>query len=277
MPDGEPESLPAWGWQFVEGALTPQVAALRRGFDIADAFGDRRGHGVRVAVVDSGIEDGHPSVGRVQRAVSLQYDAEATGRVAIVEEPHADLYGHGTACGGIIREIAPDVELVSVRVLGTDLKGRAEVFAAGLEWAIDQGIDVISLSLSTHNEAFVRRFHDLCDRAAFAGCVLVSALNNLPGPTYPSQFAGVCSVAAADTTDRERWWYRSGGPAEFGAAGVGVRVAWTGGTHLIASGNSFAAPVIAGHAARIVAANSGITPFEVKAVLRAFATNAVAP
>jgi subtilisin family serine protease len=207
----------------------------------------------------------------------LHHDADAPGGIAVVEGPHDDLYGHGTACAGIIRELAPDVDLVSVRVLGTDLKGRAQVFAAGLEWAIEHGVDVVNLSLSTHNEAYVRRFHELCDRAAFAGCLLVSALNNLPGPTYPSQFAGVCSVAAAETEDREAWWYRTGGPAEFGAAGVDVRVPWKDGAYVHASGNSFAAPVIAAHAARIMGANPAMTTFEVKTVLRSFAANAVAP
>lgn len=271
--EGAPsESLPAWGWQFVEGALEKQPGHLVAGINRARVFGDGTGRGVRVAVIDSGVQADHPAVGTVNGAVDITHDPDAEG-LAIISGPHGDMYGHGTACAAIIRELAPEVELTSVRVLGSNLKGRAEVFAAGLEWAIDAGMDVVNLSLSTHNEAFVRRFHELCDRAAFAGCVLVSALSNLPGDSFPSQFAGVLSVAAVDTTDRERWWYRTGGPAEFGAAGVGVEVAWNEGGRVIASGNSFAAPVIAGHAARIIGANPGIAPFEVKAVLRACAAN----
>lgn len=75
------------------------------------AYGDGRGDGVRVAVVDSGIEAGHPMVGAVVESVAVVADADATGGVRFVEGPHEDLYGHGTACAGIIREVAPGVAM----------------------------------------------------------------------------------------------------------------------------------------------------------------------
>ena len=60
------------------------------------------------------------------------------GEPEVVPDDGADLYGHATACGGIILGMAPEVELVSIRVLGADLRGKGAAFAAGLEWAIEQ-------------------------------------------------------------------------------------------------------------------------------------------
>ena len=61
----------------------------------------------------------------IAASVDVLVDATAPDGVVLTEGPHEDLYGHGTACAGIIRSLAPDVELVSVRVLGTDLRGNA--------------------------------------------------------------------------------------------------------------------------------------------------------
>ena len=99
------------------------------------AWGGATGAGVPVAVVDSGIDASHPAVGTVDRAVALQWDADA-GEVVSDEGPHDDLFGHGTACAGLIRQTAPDVSLWSIRVLGRRLPGKGLVFAAGLRWAL---------------------------------------------------------------------------------------------------------------------------------------------
>jgi subtilisin len=68
-------------------------------------------------------------------------------------------------------------------------------------------------------------------------------------------------------------WCSPAAPAEWGAAGIDVEVAWKGGGTLTATGNSFAAPVVAGHLARIVAAHPGITPWQARTVLASLATN----
>jgi len=240
------------------------------------AYGDGTGSGVRVAVIDSGIEDGHPLVGRVEHAIAVERDDATDDGVRFVDEPHADLYGHGTACAGIIRSLAPDVELISVRVLGPNLKGSAFAFANGLDWCIEHGVDVVNLSLSTANDDWADTFWDLVDQAAYRGVLLVSAMNNEPKRSIPSEYAGVFSVACAPGTDREQFWFNPTGPAQWGTAGIDVDVAWGGGTTLSATGNSFAAPVIAGHLARIVGAHPGITSWQARTILAALACNAPA-
>jgi subtilisin len=267
--------LPAWSEAFTPDRLRPVhpvhwPAALTRDW----AFGDRSGRGVRVAVVDSGVDGSHPLVGSVAGGVVIEPDESAAGGVRFLEGPHDDLYGHGTACAAIIRGLAPDCTLYSVRVLGASLSGRGTVFAAGLRWAIEQRVDVVNLSLSSRSRAVLEEFHTLVDDAAFAGVMLVSAVNNVPAPSYPSQFAGVFSVAAYPGRDPERFVVNPAPPVEFGAPGIDVEVAWSDGGRIVATGNSFAAPHIAGLVARIVGTHPGITPAEVKAILRALADNA---
>jgi subtilisin family serine protease len=267
--------LPAWAEAFAGGGPGPAPhLALPRRLTRAWAYGDGTGRGVRVAVVDSGVEDGHPLVGPVQQAVAVEVDADAPDGVRFVDGAHDDLFGHGTACAGIIRSLAPEVELVSVRVLGANLKGSALAFAYGLDWCIEQGVQVVNLSMSTASERWAEAFWDLVDQAAYRGVLLVSAMNNERKRTIPSEFAGVFSVACAEGTDRELVWCNPSGPAEWGAAGIDVEVPWTGGGAITATGNSFAAPVVAGHLARIMGAHPGIRPWQAKTVLAALAVNA---
>ena len=265
---------PAWSEPFHD-ALDPLPSLGISGrIDREWAFGDRSGRGVRVAVVDSGIESGHPLVGAVQQAIAIEADASAEDGVRVVEGPHDDLYGHGTACAGLIRSLAPEVELVSVRVLGGELKGSTLAFAHGLDWCIENRIDVVNLSLSTANDKWAETFWDLVDVAAHRGVLVVSAMNNERKRTIPSEYAGVFSVACAPGADRELWWWNRDGPAEWGAAGIDVEVAWTGGGTLVASGNSFAAPVITGHLARLRGAHPGVRVWQAKTVLAELAANA---
>jgi subtilisin family serine protease len=238
------------------------------------AYGDGTGRGVRVAIVDSGIEAGHPAVGPVRRAIVVERDADSRDGIRFVEGPHDDLFGHGTACAGIIRAVAPEVELISVRVLGDNLKGSAFAFAHGLDWCIANGVQVINLSLSTANETYAETFWELLDEASFRRVMVVSAMNNERKRTIPSEFAGVFSVACSASHDREEVMCNPAGPADWGAPGIDVDVAWRGGRTITATGNSFAAPVVAGHLARIVAAHPGITTWQARTVLAAMASNA---
>ena len=266
--------LPAWSEAFAAGR---REAIGRHGpwgrADRAWAFGDGTGRGIRVAIVDSGVEGAHPAVGgRLVESVAAERDGDGW---RIVPAPPDDLVGHGTASAGIIHDLAPLADIVSIRVLGGDNRGNGGGFAAGLEWAIEaSGASVVNLSLSSRSDAFFGVLHELADEAYFRNVLLVSAANNLDVPSYPSLYAAVVSVAAHDVPSADAWFYNPAPPVEFGAHGFDVDVAWRGGTRMTVTGNSFAAPHIAGLAARIRAAHPGITPFETKALLAATADNA---
>jgi subtilisin family serine protease len=267
--------LPAWSEPFT-GARRDALRHLPP-FGVLDrdwAIGGSDGSGVTVAIIDSGVERDHPAIGgKLIRSVRVELAADPDDDPVVLDDDDAmDVVGHGTACAGIIHAIAPGADLVSVRVLGPENRGKGIVFAAGLDWAIDQGAGVMNLSLSSKSDALFGTFHGLADRAYFANVLLVCAANNLPGNSYPSLFASVVSVAAHDVPDPAAWFYNPRPPVEFGAHGLDVDVAWRGGTRTTATGNSFAAPHIAGYAALIRAKHTEATPFEVKAILAATAT-----
>ncbi len=267
--------LPAWSSAFVEGMLT-QVRALPIA-DVRDwAFAGSTGAGVRVAVIDSGIDGDHPRVGGIAGSVAMEVDEDAPDGFRAVEGPHEDYVGHGTACAAIIRSLAPDAEIFSVRVLGPNLKGRGALFHAGIAWAVEHDMAVANLSLSSKSEAMFGPLHEVSDEAYFKSTVLVSAANNLPGPTYPSQYASVVSVAAREGQDPMGLAYNPNPPVEFGARGIDVDVAWSGGGSIVATGNSFAAPHVAGIVTLLLGKHPHLTPFEVKSVLQAISEN-VAP
>lgn len=269
--------LPAWSEPFVAGSREglrrlPALSLIDREW----AMGGSDGSGITVAIVDSGVERDHPAVGgRLVRSVKVEAGPEPDGEPVVSEDSDGmDVVGHGTACAGIVHAVAPGADIVSVRVLGPNNRTRGLVFAAGIDWAVKQGAGIVNLSLSSRSDALFGLLHELADSAYFSNVLLVCAANNSLGNSYPTLFASVLSVAAHDQADPEIWYYNPRPPVEFGARGADVRVAWRGGTTTVATGNSFAAPHIAGYAARIRAKHPGITPFEIKAILAATATHA---
>ena len=148
------------------------------------AFGGSDGTGVTVAIIDSGVDGSHPAVGG-RLVASVRVEPRDDGPEVLADPEMIDVVGHGTACAGIVHELAPGADLVSVRVLGPDNRGKGAIFAAGLEWAIERGAAVVNLSLSSRSEALMGIFHDLADRAYFANVLLVCAANNVPGPELP--------------------------------------------------------------------------------------------
>ncbi len=270
--DGPDLDLPAWSLDR-ESAL---AATHRSPFPLTDArdwaWGGATGGGVRVCVIDSGIDGTHPAVGGVNRAVYVELgeDGETT---SVHDDGEGDLFGHGTACAGIIRSLAPGCEIHSVRTLGRRLTGRGVVLLAGLKWAIEQGYDVINLSLSMSKASFVEQLRELADAAYFKNTLLVAAAHNMPVVSYPWRFPAVVSVGSHQGSDPLEFYANPTPPVEFLACGVEVELAWLEHATIRATGNSFATPHIAGIAALILSKHPGLTPFEVKSLLRATAGN----
>ena len=266
---------PAWSEPFVQRDKLEPAHVSPFDYDRERAWGGATGEGVVVAVVDSGIDPGHPAVGEVARSVTI----ERVGEDFEVREncEPGDFVGHGTACAGIIRSFAPKAELVSIRVLGPNNRASGRAFIKALEWVAAERIDVVNLSLSSRSDELFPIFHNIVDAAYFRGCLLVSAASNTPGEaSYPSLFSSVISVASHDIPDPWTYFYNPHPPVEFGAWGVDVPVAWLNGGQIVASGNSFAAPHIAGLAALVRSKHPKLTAFELKSVLSAVATPSTA-
>ncbi len=265
MAEPEEEELPAWS---LPAAALDSIRMPPTWPDRVDrdwAWGGSTGQGAVVAVVDSGIESGHPLVGDVEEAVVVSGPVGEEPTVDIDE--HGDVCGHGTACAGIIRSLAPECRLVSVRVLGAGSTGSGRLLIAGLRWAIERGVDVINMSLSTTKVDFAGILHDLTDAAYFNNTVVVASAHNMPVESFPWRFSSVLSVGSHELDRGDAFFYNPSPPVEFFARGVDVEVAWTGGSTVRSTGNSFATPHMTGLCALIRAKHPELTPFQVKSVL----------
>ncbi|HET9288296.1 MAG TPA: S8 family serine peptidase [Gaiella sp.] len=262
---------PVPAWSLPPGDVPPVEAdaawraAVTREWALAGSGG-----AVDVCVVDSGVEQGHPLVGALTSARAVVREGDD---LTIVDDEVGDVCGHGTACAGIIRSIAPDCRLHSVRVLGAGSTGAADLILAGLRHAIEAGHRVISLSLSTTKRRFAEELHELADLAYFNRTILVASAHNLPVDSYPWRFSSVISVGSHEEPDPLAWYANPTPPVELFARGVDVEVAWLGGATLRCTGNSFAAPHIAGVAALVLAKHPELTPYQLKSVLHLTATN----
>lgn len=156
----------------------------------ADHVG-RRGAGVRVAVIDSGVHPGHPHVGAVEPGVAFGANGTPGGDTV-------DRLGHGTAVAAAIRDHAPEAALVPVKVFDRELRATTAALVAAIDWAVAAGVHVINLSLGTANAA----------HQSALGAALVGAAR-----------AGI-SLIAADEQDGVRWL-----PGSLPLA-VGVTVDW---------------------------------------------------
>jgi subtilisin len=262
--------MPAWSAAAAEVATVEATwpAEVTRDW----ALGGATGAGVRVCLLDSGVEAGHPLVGPVARSVGVTVGED--GEAVVADDDAGDVAGHGTACAGIVRSLAPAVELHSVRVLGAGNKGSGAVLLAGLRWAVEQGYEVVNMSLSTTKAQFTALLHELADTAYFQRTVLVASAHNMPVESYPWRFSSVVSVGCHDESDPWTWYYNPSPPVEFFARGLDVEVAWLGGGTLRCSGNSFATPHIAAISALVLSKHPTLTPFQLKSVLSLTASNA---
>ena len=155
-----------------------------------------------------------------------------------------------------MRAIAPDASISSVRVLGSSFTGTpGMVLLAGLRYAIDQGFDIINMSLSTTKKPFASGRSSLSSRTARTSSARSSSCrrNNMPVESYPWRFSSVISVGSHEEPDPLAFFYNPSPPVEFFGRGVNVQVPWGGGRTLTISGNSFATPHLSAICALILA------------------------
>lgn len=249
---------------------TNALSDLWAGIQPENLWQGRTGRGVRVAVVDSGIDTEHPALkGKIRGSVEAVPEG---GQITFKPSTSGDQAGHGTACAGIITSIAPDVELYSVKVLGPNASGSGEMFLMGVDYAIKQKMQVVNLSLGTTKRDFWGPLHELLDRAYRDRVILVAAANNLPQASSPSIFSSsLVSVIKRAGGEPFNFGYQYGDVIELVAPGVQVETTWPGGGYRQLTGNSFACPYITGIIALMLEARPDLTPFQIKTILYAIA------
>ena len=224
------------------------------------AWAGATGAGVRVCVIDSGVEDGHPLIGDIQASYMVRGES-------VLECEAEDAFGHGTACASIIRRIAPECELTSVRVLGAAGGGTGSALLTAMRWSIGQGFHVVNLSLSTTRPQFDHELRLLADEAHFQGTALIASAHNSPVESYPWRYSSVISVGSHAEDDSDLVIANTVPPVDFFARGTAVTAAGLGGSTTRNTGNSFATPHVTGRCALILGKHPGLTVSQLKTVL----------
>src|SRR5689334_2094370 len=126
-----------------------------------DALRSAKGTGVRVLVLDSGIDTTHPELAaKSVRSFRVELEDDASGDTdlcRIVKDADGDVYGHGTAVASIIHRFVPEATIDSVKVIGRPV-GSSRFVAAALHWGIDQGYDLINCSFTSQEAQHLPRY-----------------------------------------------------------------------------------------------------------------------
>jgi PKD repeat protein len=147
--------------------------------------------------------------------------------------------------------------LYGVKVLDRRGSGYVSDIIAGIEWAVENGADIISMSLGTTSD--VQSFHEACDVAWNNGVLLVAAAGNEGGSPviYPAAYSSVIAVSATNSDDNLASFSSTGPEVELAAPGVNIYSTYENGEYRTLSGTSMSCPHVTGTAALVIA--SGIS------------------
>jgi hypothetical protein len=236
-----------------------------------------QGAGIKVAVIDTGIDLTHP-------------DLAVAGDVTYVRGTNTgnDDNGHGTHVAGIIAAqnntfgvlgVAPQASLFAVKVLSSSGSGTWSSVISGIQWAIDNDMDVINLSLGSSVGSTALK--TICDNAYNAGILILAAAGNSgrAGSTneceiYPARYDSVIAVGAVDSNLSRANFSSTGASLELAAPGVAVYSTYRHNTYTEMNGTSMACPHAAGVAALVMASGlsdnnqNGNLNDEARAILR---------
>jgi subtilisin family serine protease len=231
------------------------------------------GAGVTVGVVDSGVDQTHPDLaGREQAERNFGESPDNVDRI-----------GHGTHVGSTVAAVAPDAKLVDAKVFDDDGFATESWIITGMTWAVEQGADVLNLSLGGEDLPGVDPVEAAVEAlSAEHGVLVVAAAGNAYRPGTigsPASADAALAVGAVDGSDAMAL-FSSRGPRvgdgavkpEITAPGVGITAAQPGGGHVDMDGTSMASPHVAGAAALLAQRHPEWTGAQLKAALVASAT-----
>lgn len=211
------------------------------------------GSGVVVAVLDTGIDSDHEDLA-----------GKVIGEANFTDSPTAaDIYGHGTNVAGIIAAysdnglgvagVAPQSYLLNVKVAGDGGRCNASDVARGIVWAVDNGANIINLSLELATPSLI--LEEAINYAWENGVVIIAAAGNSGNqePVYPAAYEHVIAVAATEQDDTRAVLSNYGEWVDVAAPGFDIYSTLTGGGYGYKSGTSFAAPYVSGLAAILFA------------------------
>jgi subtilisin len=224
--------------------------------------GGNTGAGVKVAIIDTGIDYTHPDLDGNYKGGYDYVNGDA--------DPMDD-HGHGTHVSGTVAAeqnglgvigVAPTASLYGLKVLSATGSGYYSDIIAAIQWSAANGMQVASMSLGGSSGSST--LEAACNNAVAAGVLLVAAAGNSGNSKgnrdnvgYPARYASVIAVAATGQTDTRASWSSTGPAVELAAPGVGIYSTLRGGGYGNMSGTSMACPHVSGVAALVIA--SGLT------------------
>ena len=230
-----------FGEEFAYMAYAPSSWAMEV-FHINALRSQTNGRGVRTAVLDTGADVSHPEIGG-RIVLSRDFTNSRIG--------FRDAHGHGTHCISTVGGVSPgvgvaDCEIINCKVLGDSGSGSDRSIAAGVEYAVSVGAEVISMSLGSSSSS--PTIHAAIQRAEAAGVWVIAAAGNegRAGVGYPGQYPECISVAAIDRAMRVADFSSRGTKLDCSGPGVDILGAKVGGGYRMMSGTSMACPFIAG-------------------------------
>jgi type VII secretion-associated serine protease mycosin len=258
-----------------------------------------RGEGVKVAVIDTGVDDDHPQLkGAVDAKLGKNMlprkpEKDEYGNVPErgAENGTDDTVGHGTKVAGIIAArpaddtgfvgMAPGATIIPIQQNDANGSGSTTTLAASIRHAVKVGARVINISQDTAkplqpDSELERAVND----ALAKGVVIVASAGNdgLGGnvkETYPASYEGVIAVASSDRNNERAPFSQSGDFVDIAAPGVDMISTVPGGGHCADNGTSFSAPYVAGVAALLVAEHPDWKPHQIAAQLEQTAERSV--
>ena len=260
-------------------APSQPVQQLPWGVDRVDAdLALGNGAGVKVCVVDTGIDKDHLDL---QANIVGGKNFVANGRLVDPTKWNDD-NGHGTHVAGTIAAVdntigvvgvAPQASLLAAKVLNRQGSGYISDVVAGVDYCVQQGADVISMSLGTSSD--VQSVHDAMDAAYNAGALLVAAAgNDYGGPvSFPAAYDSVIAVSATDSNNQLAAFSNVGPKVELTAPGVNIFSTWNDGLYKTISGTSMATPHVSGVAALAIEANPGLDAVGIRTLLQTTAND----
>ena len=206
-------------------------------------FGSLTGLGVKIAIIDSGVDSEYPEIGPIAQGINIRIGSK--GQI-IWGTDYADQSGHGTACTGIIHQIAPDAKKYIIRIFEQSLVADGRLLIAALRWVIDQGIGVVNLSLGTTDRQYLEPMRELCRKAARENIILVAAAHNRGIESYPAILPDVIGVQGRPMSTVNDFYFEKNNHIECIAHGGEQVLCWKNSSKVIMAGSSFAAARIAG-------------------------------
>jgi subtilisin family serine protease len=211
-----------------------------------DAWQKTKGKGVKVGILDTGVDYNHPDLKDNIKAY-VDFTNSPFGAL--------DQQGHGTHVAGIIAAemnhlgiigVAPEAELYCAKVLGDHGTGGFDSIIKGLEWAIEQGVDIISMSLGCSMEP-PQELNDAIKKASDAGIILIAATGNENSDVdWPAAYDEVIAVSAMDHNHERARFSNYGIKNEIMAPGVDILSTYKNGGYARLSGTSMATPIVSG-------------------------------